>query len=223
MKVAIKTLILCFISCLISCTSSDKHKVQVLLADTSVTHEEFDAGYLSTRQRNKILNLKDLELGTDSFEIRIYETGMWTPEKLYVIKNENKKWCCMVYYFWQRNPMDTDIHQTVNIPYQEKIKQSILDSAMMYTYTPKCGWKNFADSLNLFNLFSFLSQREIPNFRDGVSDGVSFDIEIGTPDKYKYFSYHCPGFHHDYYHSKVNEFLKFISRQIDYVDICDKK
>lgn len=191
--------------------------VQIILPDTTITHYE-DLGFERINQLRRELNLKDLSLGVDSFELRIYqEFTLGSPDKLYIIKNENHIWKCSVYEFWT----GSTVEETTPMSYRDMISHTIIDSCEFINVIPKCGWDKFIDSLNLFSTFSIPSQTEIPSFKDVVSDGIDFKFEIATSEKYKYFSYHCPDYYKDKNNKMATEFLELISRQISPVWFCN--
>lgn len=204
----------------VACTQRiDSNKVLLMLPDTSLTHRDVDMGYLKAQQIRRHLNLKDLRLGVDSFELRIYESGMWTPEKLYIVKKEDSTWTCSIYYYWARCTL-FDGNEKYPMSYIDMISHTVIDSCEFKNVIPKYGWNNFADSLNSFSPFSFISQREIPKFNDRVNDGTSFSFEIATHNKYKYFSYHCPDAYIDKDNVRATQLLWFIGRHLDPIWLC---
>lgn len=85
----------------LGCNQDNKKKpMQITLPDTALTNR-IDHGYVYSNQLRRELNLKDLRIGVDSFEFRIYEEfSLGTPDRLFIIKNENYKWKCSLYHYW---------------------------------------------------------------------------------------------------------------------------
>ncbi len=75
---------------------STKPSVEIILPDSSKKHE-LSIWYRYVRNIRRELNLKNLELGVDSFELRIYQDGaLFTPDQLHIIKKEDGIWTCTV-------------------------------------------------------------------------------------------------------------------------------
>lgn len=200
---------------LTSCTkNSSKNAVKIILPDTALTHKKVDIGYLEIQQVRKYLNLKNLHYGVDSFELRIYESGSFTPERMFLIKYEDSSWICSVYDYWSNCPLyKNDSQHSFNI--EEIAKSTIVDSVVFRNIIPKQGWDSFIDSLAHFELDNMISQSEIPNFNDIVCDGTSYHFEVASKNQYKYFCYHSPNTYKDQNNIKATRLLKYIGRLLD--------
>ena len=201
----------------LGCNQDNKKKpMQITLPDTALTNR-IDHGYVYSNQLRRELNLKDLRIGVDSFEFRIYEEfSLGTPDRLFIIKNENYKWKCSLYHYWTIR-----LEKESPMRIEEMISNTFVDSCSFKNIIPLCGWNKFIDTLNHLNLFSLPSQSEINGFSDGVEDGIDFRFEVATKERYKYYSYHCPEIYKDVNNKKATQILEFIGRQIDPIWFCN--
>lgn len=193
--------------------SSKKNTVQIILPDSSKRHE-VDIWYRYVKNLRRELNLKDLEIGTDSFELRLYEDfTLGRPERLFIIKNEKSIWTCTIVIFFARHPIVGE-RRFKEGNWKDEFSNSVVDSFYAFNVKPKCRWDQLADSLKKINIFNLPSQEDIPNFEDIVSDGTEYYFEIATKDYYKFFSYHNPEVYKDKDNKSALAILELISRQL---------
>lgn len=191
--------------------------VEIILPDTTITHKP-NHDYFIVRNLRSELNLKNLELGADSIEIRIYEDGaLWSPDRLVIIKNENRIWSSSLVTYWTHLP--THAERQFN-SWRSQYNNMIVDSSKTINLTPECSWNNLIDSLQLYKIFTLPPQEEIKRFEDSVTDGVSYNFEIATKKKYKFYAYHCPDIYTDADNQNVTSILKLISRQLTGIIMC---
>jgi hypothetical protein len=191
-----------------SCTQNPPNKiVKIILPDTAVTHRAIDRNYIKIQSLRKYLNLKKLQNGVDSFELRFYESGMWTPSSLYIIKNEDSTWICSEYYIWENYP-PSSIYEDFN----ERIKHVYVDSIEVRNINLGNDWNSFIDSLTYFDFPNMISQEEIPNFTDIVNDGEIYSFEVADKNQYRYFFYHAPRYYKDSSNEKATQLVNYLYR-----------
>lgn len=119
------------------------------------------------------LNLKQLDKGVDSFEMRIWVGSMFVEHDLIVLKYSDTSWRTQkIRYFKSEDGL---MHFK-----NEKIVKPIISLQLL------------VDSLRLMQIDKLISQEQIPNFVDNVGDGVTYNLEIATKGNYKLLTYHCP-------------------------------
>jgi hypothetical protein len=144
---------------------------EVLLPDTSKTHSSnmlFD--YLRNYARQ--MNLPRIDTGIKGFELRIWTGSMLDPDQMILVRKS-----------------DSGI---IGQKFDYTSYSYNLDS-----YTLKENYQNKAitqlvDSLQMIDFRGMISQNEIPNFIDGIADGITYHLEVATPTYYKLVTYHCP-------------------------------
>ena len=206
-------LYLLFILCVCSCDktrTSSTSNFKKLLPDTSTTKYDY---YNAAINLNNELNLNRIHNGVDSFEFRLWFGGMIDPSSLYIIKYVDSNWFATVIDYWQRVP-ERGEKGYMNQKYDYQGLNTIVDSSYTYRIVPSIPFSNMLDTLKHYQLKTIPSQKDIPDFVDGVADGFSYSIEISTKDYYKLFSYHSPNLQIDNfgYNSKMTQFLKFMER-----------
>lgn len=196
-----------------------KDNVEIIIPDTALTHKP-NHWYLGVRNLRRELNLKNLELGADSVEIRIYEDGaLWQPDRLIVIKNESGVWNSTLITYWTRTASQTE-RQFDSTVFWNQYYNEIVDSSETKNLNPDCSWNNLIDSLKLYKIFNLSSQEEIKGFKDNVNDGISYHFEIATKNQYKFYTYHCPDVYNDDDNKKVTKILKLISKHLTGISLC---
>jgi hypothetical protein len=183
---------------------------QQLLPDTSTTKYDY---YNAAINLNNELNLNRINKGVDSFEFRMWTGGMMDLSRLYIIKYVDNNWFATVTDYWQRAPERGEKGYT-NQKYPYQALNTIVDSSYTYRVVPAISFSNILDTLTHYQLNAIPSQKDIPDFVDGIADGFSYSIELSTKHYYKLMSYHSPNLQHDKfgYNAQVTEFLKFIER-----------
>jgi hypothetical protein len=94
---------------------------------------------------------------------------------------------------------------------EDRSSDSSMGKRLNFIIDPKL----FYDSLLQFDLLQIPNQNDIPNFKDGYTDGESFTIEIAGKDYYKLIYYHCPDlFQSEPNNKKFLQLLNFVSRNL---------
>jgi hypothetical protein len=146
---------------------------------------------------SKIFPIYSIENGVDSFELRLkIHPELIGATELDIIKFVDNEW----------------IGEHLFILYGRE--WSGWDSVTIKRFAPKCGWKNFIDTLYNSDLFILPSQRQIKNFEDGIDDGTNYTLELATKGRYRRISYHDPGAFTDSFDEKFWNVLLFINRNI---------
>lgn len=146
--------------------------------------------YLKKKNIIDELNIKSIESGVDSLEIRLWAmAGSARGGELYIIRKTKYKWNCYHYWFIERVAEQKSLNRdsyTLN-----ELADAGLDTFWIKKEVPRYGWNRFLTSLNnseIYNLDSF----------EGVSleviekiNSYSFMIEYATKNKYRLYWYNC--------------------------------
>lgn len=212
------SLLTAFAGCLLK-EAPNKDNVEIIIPDTSVTHKP-NHWYLRVRNLRRELNLKNLELGADSIEIRIYEDGaLWQPDRMIVIKNESGIWNSTLITYWTRTASQAE-RQFDSTDFWNQYYNEIVDSSETKNLKPDCSWNNLMDSLLVYKIFTLPQQEEIKGFKNNVNDGISYYFEIATKSKYKFYTYHYPDLYNDENNKQATNILKLISRHLIGISLC---
>jgi hypothetical protein len=185
------------------------------VTDTSKTHKP---DYLSIKLSNisSELNLSKIDHGVDSFEMRIWVSGIITEKDLYIIKIDSSGLYPSQIRYFDRYPYPGEKKFTENIPELFKmVVDSFTSNRVEYRIDPE----KFIDSLNKMKINSIPSQEEIPGFEDNLADGLWITFEIATNKYYKRFSYHCPAHYAkkgDLNSQNVLDLLNFIIKNFNF-------
>ena len=146
--------------------------------------------------------IRSIENGVDSFELILnIRPALVEAEEYLIVKGIDTEWS----------------GEHLLVSFNRKWKG--WDSIVTHQFIPKCGWKNFKDTLNNSGLFTLPSQRQIKNFEDGLTDGTNYTLEIATRNTYRRISYHCPGHFHDSINESFWHSLLFIDRNVQLIFI----
>jgi hypothetical protein len=155
------------------------------------------------------LNLSQLDKGVDSFELRIWNDGIFIENDLYILKYGKSGMMATNIRYGTRYPKPNEkVFDTIS----PDITSLIIDSFKTKRIFSIANSKLILDTIKSFYLDTIPSQNQIPNFSDNIADGFSFTIELATKNSYKILYYHCP----EYYSSKgeinskkIEKFLLF--------------
>ena len=186
---------LCFSS---ACTHQGKYikdKINLDIPDSS------DLAYKFHNARVNELNLPNLELGIDSFELRLWK--YYEPyninEIIVIRKDSKKKWWEGYYYrYWDIDIISELEVQRGNKFFEDEISKNspevytLIDSLNIKKENPKSGWDIFLNEIKKEKIYELPNQKKIPNYKHSTFDGLIWEIEIGTSDSYKYYSYENP-------------------------------
>ncbi|HEY5771489.1 MAG TPA: hypothetical protein VIS75_02625, partial [Chitinophagaceae bacterium] len=146
------------------------------------------------------LNLPQINLGVDSFELRIWHgLALAEPRSLVILSYTDSSWHLTGTNYW--------------ISYENKYPKEgilILDSFVTKKLIVPLPFSDIIDSIETFRLGTFPSQHEVPGFQDNVADGMFYTIELATSKYYKAINYNNPKFYSDPYNQKITRFLSFL-------------
>jgi len=135
--------------------------------------------YKLTRQKSIQLKLDDLETGFDSLQIRVwYDYSLIDLRELIELKYQNSKWSGYHY------TMEVDWNAT---DLTEKIKKKTKTAI-----NPKSGWTKFIATIHDKRITTLPNMEDIEGLEDGWTDGVTYNVEIGTKAMYRFYGYHLP-------------------------------
>lgn len=82
--------------------------------------------------------------------------------------------------------------------------------------TPKSGWDKFINELLSLKIMTLPNMDDIPGLQDNWTDGVTYNIEIATKKRYRFYSYHLPDkFEDNFWQAKnMTEILSLISTEL---------
>jgi hypothetical protein len=164
------------------------------LPDSNKVHQP-NLFYEVKKKLTDELNLEKLEVGVDSFELRL-----WTkiePANLgyvFVIKKQNLNWTCIKYAF-------TTLHNSeiTSGPVLTFLTDIRIDSFYVWKEQPKSGWTKFFGDLKKSNIYDLRDQHEIKNWESKIDDGTTYLIEYANKEKYRFYSYSNPSAYKDKY------------------------
>jgi len=156
---------------------------------------------LKLHEQSVALNLPQINQGVDSFELRIWHgITIATPNQLIILKYQESAWRLSLTNYWISHEWEGG--RPKNVVFDSSFSQSLQVSSSI---------SRLVDSINEFRLDTFPSQKEIPNFRDRVADGMFYDIEIATPHYYKAISYNNPQRYDDPLNRRITTFLNTLN------------
>ena len=181
-----------FIICHLSCTISDSKKLntfKTLVTDT--TRGQFNDLEFGKWQSSR-LNIQQINNGVDSFELRIWNFGMWARKELVILRYFDNKWVTCNYDYWENG-------------------KRVIDSLHLLC---KQIDSNVAYKIQMFvtkdSILELPSQTAIPNFKDNTADGNTYFIEIATKTFYKTLGYHNPQYFNDPYNRQFLLLIHFL-------------
>lgn len=162
---------------------------------------EVDLFYKLTKQKGEQLKLKDLEEGFDSLQIRIwFDYSLIDFRELYIFNYQETKWEGA--YYFMRTDWDSS-----------KLTERITESKRKII-TPKSGWKDFTNKLFEFKITTLPNMADIEGLEDGWTDGTTYNVEIGTKNHYRFYSYHVPSEFTQFWQARnMVEVLKLIKEE----------
>ena len=195
MQINITILVGFILLLLISCNSQankNGSNFQTLVTDTSLSHRTNNEVDFS-RGMGSILNLPEIYNGVDSFELRIWVTGIMLPNNLIILKFVQNKWNAFSYSFYSHSDSGLDSMNVYNLAIPEEIDKIV-------------------SHLKQRTVLELPSQMAIPNFRDEIADGQTCTVEIATKNFYKSLQYHCPEhYSREPNNSKFMELINFLN------------
>ena len=183
---------------------SCRQKVVELRGFVSVWPKNIDTSYLKKQRKQFLnnLNINDISLGVDSFEIRLARNhALFVEKDLFVIIFLNNKWTAIHYAF------QGDLDDSISFQKRE--------------FLPINPVKSLIDSIYLSGILDIPSQVDLKDYRNRVADGEYFVMEFATKDKFKLILYENPYHYPEYAESKiVSNFIEMFYRNIPHEEIC---
>jgi hypothetical protein len=138
--------------------------------------------YQYTNQLTERLSLKNIENGTDSFELRFWDIGSLTdPIILYVLKGYQDNWTSFHYQIYRGDSWNSP--------------KTKVDSLIVNSVKPKRNeWKAYIHSLDIDSIWQTPSQWQVVRPDFGAIDGYTYIIELADRRHYKYIHYYVPDF-----------------------------
>lgn len=164
-----------------------------------------DFFYKLIKQKAAQLKLDSLEKGYDSLQIRIwYDYSFLENQQLVVIKRVSQKWNCELY--------------TLKVDWNDSSRYDKIISKIVIEKEPISGWDNFTKQLLDLKIMSLPDMRKVPGYNEIIgADGNSFNVEIATKDKYRFYGYWEPGNFSQYWQAKnMEDILRLIEREFDF-------
>ena len=201
MKIVITIkLILFLIIC--GCYGQSKHiETEIKKEIPTWSDGEVDLFYKLTKQKREQLKLRDLEEGFDSLQIRVWiDYSLIDFRELYTFEYQNNKWEG-VYYFMRTDWNSSNLTETIT-----ETKRKIIN--------PKSGWKDFSNKLIELEITTLPNMGDIEGLVDGWTDGTTYNVEIGTKNNYRFYSYHLPDKFTEFWQAQnMVEILKLIEEE----------
>lgn len=165
---------------LFACNQNKEMKSFVVeLPNTSKTHRP-DIFYENKNKLCDELNLQRLEIGSDSFELRVWaHIEVVTGGQVLIIKKINHRWCCLNYHYVET--------QTGYTPLEYRV-----DTIWIKKEQPKSNWLNFFAEIANEKIYALPSQEDISGFKSEVTDGITYCVEFANTERYRFYWYNCP-------------------------------
>lgn len=180
--VAISLFLLCY-SCSMKMPDDEKKFEQITGDSAFIKNQALSV----SKELSEMLNLPLIFNGVDSFELRLWCSGIWTGRDLFILRYSAGNWEAGNYLFYTTDSRLDSLFITA--------KQIPGDTVHHLT--------SFLDRIK-----TLPTQIAIPGFRDNTADGIGYTLEISTNNYYKYLSYRNPSRYNDEYHKTFNQLLK---------------
>lgn len=180
--IVISLLFLCY-SCTMRTPGEKGKKFEQLTGDSAFIKNQ---ALNHSRELSEMLNLPPIFNGVDSFELRLWCSGIWTRRNLFILRYTAGNWEADNYQFYTNDGGLDSLFLTA--------KQIPGDTVQHIT--------SFLGKIKILP-----TQVAIPGFRDNTADGIGYTLEISTNSYYKYLYYHNPSRYHDDYHKTFIQLL----------------
>jgi hypothetical protein len=140
---------------------------------------------------SEMLNLSPIVNGVDSFELRLWCSGIWTRKNLFILRYTAGNWEANNYHFYTNHSSLDSLFLTAKL----------IPGDTVHLIT------SFLD-----NIKTLPTQVAIPGFRDKTADGIAYTLEISTNNYYKYLSYRNPSRYNDDYHKTFTQLLDRLTK-----------
>jgi hypothetical protein len=163
---------------------------------------ELELFYKLAQQKAKQLGLENLENGFDGIQIRIwYDYALVFNRELLVLKNVNSQWSA--------------IHYDFAVDWNYKKLTETIKTVKKRELTPSSGWNNFIKELFDLKIEFLPNMTDVPGLSLGT-DGITYNIEFASKNKYRFYGYHLPELHQNKAWQAKNmvDILKLLEREL---------
>lgn len=179
-KLILSALLLCVFSCNLNFKKNSNQSGFLLFIPDTTNNWRANDELLYMNNYRKIesqMGLKDLMIGAENLEIRLWYSGSFSPsEELYVLKFQDS------FCFFTQNK--------VFYTYDDYYANPILDSFTSKSVRLKSNI--FNDSL-IDSIWRLKSQSVLlSSFKGGFTDCDNYTIEIADKKRFKFIHHHCP-------------------------------
>ncbi|HJX72414.1 MAG TPA: hypothetical protein VJ346_10690 [Bacteroidales bacterium] len=152
--------------------------------------------YLKKQHIIDELNIKSIEKGVDTLEIRLWAmAGTAKGGEVYIIRKSKYKWNCYHYWFIERLPVAQNPEKKA---YSfEEMANTGLDTFWIKKEEPRSGWDRFISKLNATELYKLESYEDVSSEVVEKINTYSFMIEYAMKNKYRLFWYNCSDIYKD--------------------------
>ena len=160
-----------------------------------------DIFYQLAKDRQKQLGLDSLENGFQDLQIRVwYNSSLVKERKLIVITNKDTNWTAAIY------DLQVDWDGKTETILSKKIRN----------VSPKSGWPTFSKKLLDLQIVTLPNQDDVEGYSAG-DDGITYSVEVGMKNQYRFYSYWQPQEYHDKFWQAKNmtEILKLFETELD--------
>jgi len=201
----------CFFLLLISCKTNTTNKFSFYpdYPDSSVLKKELIA---KRNKENTRFNLPDITNGIkDSLEIRVWPNYSFDEfRNCFVFQIKNNEYHGFHYNSYTTLLIGYDGNE-MRWPDKKQIGENVF---VVKQIIPKCGWKNFYDSLSYFKLNDLPTEADIKNYtRKIILDGNRFAFEIATNKSYRFLEYSNPEDYNEQEFKNITGFIEMMKRQ----------
>jgi hypothetical protein len=204
-----------------SCKNSESRKMAVSESKDSFQKDIPDTAnnarakrdftyYVYKNRLTERLSLKNIENGSDSFELRFWSIGSnFDPVILYVLKEYNSNWTSFHYQVYRGDSWNS-------------LTEPKVDSLIVNFVKPRNdAWQAYIQSLAIDSLWKTPSQWQVVGPDFGAVDGYTYIIELADSRRYKYIHYYVPDFLKDKEpnHRRVFNFRQTISDSLVYKEM----
>ncbi|MBI2281064.1 MAG: hypothetical protein HYU68_10310 [Bacteroidetes bacterium] len=128
---------------------------------------------------------KDLKYGTDSIEIRLWKSTLWSVNEMYVLQNRNNQWSS--YLIRYGTVIKTRRYFGV------KISKKEVDFLAKIELEPIESWNKIDSILSSCKVFEIRDQSKLDNARDfNIDDGITYTIEAASKNEYRFITWTNP-------------------------------
>jgi hypothetical protein len=201
--------------CRFSSIGDVRGKVDYLVPDIK-SNELNRLLYLKKQNVTDELNVKSIEYGVDSLEIRIWAlAGSARGGEVYIIRKARYKWNCYHYWFIERVQASGNRNKQ-GYSFQD-LSDAGLDTFWIKKEEPRSGWSRFISGLNSSEIYHLESySNESVEVKEKI-DSYSFMIEYAMKNKYRLFLYSCSDIYRDCPQcQQIMEILTLIDREFNF-------